>query len=35
VGSGSPIKDMRQHQNLRRFPVKAHDRVSCFEREAR
>jgi hypothetical protein len=34
VGSGSPIKDMRQRQNLQRFPVKTLDRANHYEREA-
>jgi len=34
VGSGSPTKEMRQRQNLQRFPVKTLDRVNHYEREA-
>ena len=34
VGSGSPIKDRRQRQNLQRFLVKALRRVNHYEREA-
>ena len=34
LGSGSPLKDTRQRQNLQRFPVKTLDRVNHYEREA-